>query len=109
MCNEQTLPHDYDKKINNFTLSWFNLRQKIKISTTPKIHILLHHLRDYFNITHLSLRKTTDEVIEVMHQFMHKRLSKGYWVKDISNPNHGKLLLKCVKHVNCYNLRKKRK
>ena len=70
----------------------------------PKIHIIIDHLKDYFNLTNLTLIKTTDEVVEVMY----KRLCKGYWVKDIANPNHGMLLLKCVLHINCYNLHKKK-
>ena len=107
LCNEQILPCNYDKRINDFSVAWVNLSKKFNISTTPKVHIIMDHLSDYFEMTNLSLRKTTEEVVESMHQFVNKRLCKGYWVKDISNPNHGALLFRGIKHINCYNLRMK--
>ena len=108
MCNESNLPCNYEKKLDDFAKAWFRLQKRYNISTTPKVHIILDHLEDYFDMSELSLRKTTEEVVEQMHQYVHKRLSKGYWVKDVLNPNHGILLLKGVNHINCYNLSVKR-
>ena len=105
LCNENNLPHNYVKILDNFTESWNNLSEKYSISTSPKLHIINDHLIDYFDLTEMTLRKTSDELIENMHQFMHKRLSKGYWVKNTENPSHGSKLLRAVKHINCYNLR----
>ena len=108
LCNEENLPYNYEKKIDDFARACFKLKVKFHISTTPKIHILIDHLSDYFDLTNMSLRKITEEVVEQMHQYVHKRLNKGYWVKDINNPNHGILLLRAVNHINCYNLSIKR-
>ena len=105
MCNEDYLPCNYVKIIDEFTAAWNSLSLKYSISTTPKIHIIIDHLIDYFDSSEMTLRKTSDELIENMHQFMHKRLMKGYWVKDVENPSHGLLLFRAVKHINCYNLR----
>ena len=85
-------------------MEWNKLREQFNISTTVKIHILMDHLCDYFDETSLSLAKTTDEVIENYHQFMNKRMLKGYCVKDITNPNHGVKLFNCVRHMNSYSL-----
>ena len=59
--------------------------------TTPKVHILLDHLEDCFDLSNVTLIKTTDELCENMHQFLNRRLMTSfYYVKNISNPNHGK-------------------
>ena len=90
--------------INKFSSSWFKLKSKFNISTTNKIHIILDHLEDYFCETEMTLLKTTEEVVESMHQAVYKRLMKGYNVKDITNPNHGKKLMDLVRRINTYNL-----
>ena len=105
VCNSEILPCSYTKVIDEFTSAWFKLKKKYFISTPPKIHILIHHLEDYFDETQLSLLKTTDEVVESFHQVLFKRMLKGYSVKDIFNPNHGTRLLRLINRINSYNLR----
>ena len=98
------LPHNYVEVLDKFSSSWQCLKDKFGISTTPKLHIILDHLEDYFNETNMTLLRTSDEVVENMHQFVFKRLMKGYNVKDISNPSHGDKLYNLVRHINTYNL-----
>lgn len=101
MCNKQLLPHDYQEVIDKFRSAWYNLTEEWDISTTPKIHILLDHLEDYFDLTNMTLIKVTDELCENMHQFVSKRLMKSfYYVKDVSNPNHGPRLFRAIMHLN---------
>ena len=104
VCNSQVLPHNYTEVIDKFSSSWFQLKQKFNISTTPKVHIILDHLEDYFIETDLILIKTTDEIVESIHQAVFKCLMKGYNVKDISDPNHGNKLMDLVWRINTYNL-----
>ena len=69
------------------------------------MHIILEHLMDYLDETGLSLVKTSDELIENMHQYLHKLLLKSFYkVKDVTNPNHGKRLYRAVMHLNSYNI-----
>ena len=71
----------------------------------PKLHIIIDHLDEYFSDTNLSLVKTSDQLIENMHQYVHKVMSRSmYTVKDPLNPQHGKLLFKAVKHINSMNI-----
>ena len=104
LCSHQVLPGNYCKVIDEFSLEWYKLTNQFDISTTVKIHILLDHLIDYFHETKLSLAKTSDEVIENYHQFMHKRMMKGYFIKDLTNPSAGVKLFRCVRHMNAYSL-----
>ena len=61
VCNSEILPCSYPEVIDNFAKRWFKLKSKFHISTTPKLHIILDHLEDYFDETELSLKKTSDE------------------------------------------------
>ena len=72
VCNSNVLPHNYVEVLDKFSSSWQSLKDKFGISTTPKIHIILDHLEDYFNETNRTLLKTSDEVVENMHQFVFK-------------------------------------
>ena len=90
LCSHEVLPGNYAKILDNFSFEWFKLSDEFGLTTTPKIHIIVDHLCDYFDETNLSLLQTSDEVVENFHQFMHKRMMMRYWVKDISNPNHWK-------------------
>ena len=90
--------------MDKFSSSWQSLKDKFGISTTPKLHIILDHLEDYFNETNRTLLRTSDEVVENMHQFVFKRLMKGYNVKDISNLSHGDKLYNLARQMNTYNL-----
>ena len=105
LCNEQLLRGDYHKVIDSFRSAWYNLVDEYDISTTPKIHILLDHLEDYFENCNVTLIKTSDELTENMHQVLNRRLMRSlYFVKDVLNPAHGARLFRAVQHLNSYNL-----
>ena len=74
LSNQPILSCNYHKVIDNFRQAWYRLRSTYTISTTPKIHILLDHLEDYFDETDMTLLNVLDELVENMHQFLHKRL-----------------------------------
>ena len=105
LCNAQFLASNYYQVIDNCRTTWYKLTDEYCISTTPKIHILLDHLEDYFDLTDVTLIKTTDELCEHTHQFLNKRLMRSFYlVKDITNPNHGERMFRAVRHLNSYNL-----
>ena len=95
VSNSQLLPHNYCEVIDNFTASWVKLASQFKLSTTPKLHILIDHLCDYFDETNLTLVKSSDEIVENCHQLFNKRLIKVFAVK----------LYNAVRSFNTYNLK----
>ena len=105
VSNSQLLPHNYCQVIDNFSESWLKLSTKYKLSTTPKIHIVLHHLCDYFDETNLTLVKVSDEIVENCHQLFHKRFVKGFVVKDLKHSALSKKLFNAVRSFNTYNLK----
>ena len=104
VSNSQLLPHNYCQVIDSFSRSCLKLSTKFKLSTTPKIHIVLHHLCDYFDETNLTLVKVSDEIVENCHQLFHKRFVKGFVVKDLKHSAHGEKLFNVFRSFNTYNL-----
>ena len=105
LCNRGFLPSNFPKVIDKFSSAWRSLTSSFLITKTLKIHILCTHLADYFHETGLTLLKTTDQLIENMHQYLHKRLIKSlYYVKDIENVTYGNLLYRAILYVSSYNL-----
>ena len=107
LCYEEELPskNTYCEIINELKSAYNILFTKFNVTINNKMHIIFDHLEDYFDHTKLSLVKTADELIENMHQFVHKRLLRsGYKVKDLLNPNHGLNLYRCILHINAYNV-----
>ena len=78
--NSQLLSHNYLEAIYNFIESCVQLASKFKNSTTPKLHIIIDHLCDYFDKTNLTLIKASDEIVENFHQLFNKMLIKGFAV-----------------------------
>ena len=106
MCNLQLIKHNDQEVIDGFKTAWYAIVQKyLNVSTTPKIHILLDHLEDYFDLTNVTLKKVTDELCENMQQFLVRRLVRSmYYVKHVSNTNHRARLFRAVRHLNSYNI-----
>ena len=73
--------------IDDFCSAWFNLTEMFVDSKTPKLHILIDHLEDYFHRTDATLIKTRDQLCEKMHQHLNNRpMCSFYIVKDVTNP-----------------------
>ena len=105
MISQEVLPDNYTAVINSFSNKWYILADKFRLSTPPKLHIIIDHLQEYFDATGLSLVKTSDQLIENMHQYVHKMMSQSnYYVKHVENPHHGILLFRAVQHLNCMNI-----
>ena len=105
LCYKEVLPENYAEVINQIKYAYEILVIKFNVTVSNKFHIIFHHLKEYFDKTGLSLVKTSDELIENMHQYVEKRMVKsGYKVKDILNPLHGENLLRCILHINAYNI-----
>ena len=73
MVGREILPTDYVAVINSFSNAWYRLSDKFSISTTPKIHVIIDHLEDYFKESNLSLMKTSDHLIEHIHHYTQAR------------------------------------
>ena len=76
-----------------------NLHKEFKITITPKIHIIMDHLADFFRMNGgQSLKITTDQLIEASHQHVKNVFRNSlYNVQDPTSEYHGKKTLGIVK------------
>ena len=69
------------------------------------MHIINDHFNMYIERNGKAIGFYSDECIEAAHAAMNKRMSRSnYVVKDINSEKHGENLLKCVLHLNSYNI-----
>ena len=91
--------------MGNFKKNFQKLREVSGISISLKLHYILDHLDDLFDLTGEGLGNVDDHVIECMHQYLNKRMQNSkYFVKDMASELHGEKKLKLLLHVNGYNI-----
>ena len=77
--------------IDDFLEHWDQMRDKFDLSETLKLHIIKHHLMDYFELTGEALLSVTDEVTEAVHSALrfHDE-AHGYTINMKGSPMHMK-------------------
>ena len=91
--------------IDEFTLNYLSLNVNHNLSITPKVHIIINHLKEYCVSTGLSLGRCTDKIVESVHQVVNSRFTNSkYYVKYHKSDKHGKKFYEGMIHVNSYNL-----
>ena len=70
LCVAKNLTEDYDMVIQKYKESFLVLyhNDKIKLPMTVKVHVIVHHLADYFRMTGMTLRSTSAAYCETTHQ-----------------------------------------
>ena len=53
LVNNEFLPCNYHQIIDEFTCAWCVLWNNFNVSITPKVHIIMDHLADYFDLTNM--------------------------------------------------------
>ena len=77
LCNSRNLNPDYKQIIEKFTKSWLKLKQCHRTTIPNKVHIIMHHLSEYFDRFSTTLKYFSDQTIESTHQEFGKRLEAG--------------------------------
>ena len=93
--------------IEQFELTWLDIMKPPYNTTMPlKIHIIVHHLSDFFVLTGTTLRKVSDQVIESAHHKVKTffDLRPNYNHKEKESVESGKATLAGVIHFNANNL-----
>ena len=67
----------------NFKAKWKTLVDtKFKLSWTPKVHYICDHFSDFFEdplVEGRALGHTTDQIIEHMHSYINRLLTKSFY------------------------------
>jgi hypothetical protein len=101
-----TVPSNHREVIKKLENTWRMLMSTFFITMPLKIHILIHHLSEYFETTGSTLRLVTDQVVESAHHkvLMFFKTHPNYNIKDKDTEECGEALLRAVIHFNSNNL-----
>ena len=101
----KVLDENWKESVDKFEESISFLHGKYGLSLTPKLHILITHVPQYIMLTGKPLGYISDQTVDMAHQLVNRRMERSnYYVKSLTNENHGKNLLKGILHVNTYNI-----
>ena len=106
MAHATTVEIDHREKIELFRNTWLTLMQDHGQTMPLKVHIILDHLSDYFELESKTLRNTNDQFIEACHSKVRKFFDNhpNFNHKDKSTDIYGDAILTAITHFNSYNL-----
>ena len=67
VCLEKSIDPDYQLILNDFERNFDYLYDNIDLNMTLKVHVILHHFSQYFDITNSTMRDTNGEFVETLH------------------------------------------
>ena len=71
MSLEKSIDPDYQIILNDFERNFDYLYDNIDLNMTLKVHVILHHFSQYFDITNSTMRDTNGEFVETLHSSLH--------------------------------------
>ena len=106
IAHATTVEVDHREKIELFRNTWLTLMRDYGQTMPLKIHLILDHLSDYFEMEGKTLRNTNDQFIESCHAKVRKFFDNhpNFKHKDKSTDKYGKAALAAVVHFNSNNL-----
>ena len=106
MAHATTVEIDHREKIELFRNTWLTLMRDHGQTMPLKIHIILDHLSDYFEMEGKTLRNTNDQFIEACHSKVRKFFDNhpNFNHKDKSTDKYGNAILTAIVHFNSNNL-----
>ena len=102
----QVVSNNHKAVTTKFEKLWKIAMVKFGITMPLKVHIICHHLSDYFELTGKTLRKVNDQVVEASHHkvkvFFESR--PNYNHKDKTTLASGEATLAGIVHFNSVNI-----
>ena len=92
--------------LQNFKYTWITLMEDFGLTMPLKVHIIVDHLSDYFELEGSTLRHTNDQFIEACHAKVKKFFENhpNYNHKDKSSEKYGEAILAAIVQFNSNNL-----
>ena len=103
---QKVVNKDHQQITSKFENLWIIAMDKLGITMPLKVHIICHHLSDYFEITGRTLRRVNDQVVEASHHkvktFFEAR--PNYNHHDKTTLASGEATLQAIAHFNSVNI-----
>ncbi len=98
---ERQLGGELEKTFQTFTSCYIALYNEMRVSVTPKAHILSLHVLGYVRKTNKSLFWTIESALESQHRYFLDYF-KNYKVLATHTDLYGRKFLNCVIHYNSF-------
>ena len=97
---------EFNSSLKQFEKLWIIAMEKFSITMPLKVHIICHHLSDFFTFTGKTLRKVNDQVVEASHHkvkmFFEARPNYNHQNKETLSS--GEATLAGIIHFNSINI-----
>ena len=67
VCLENEIDPDYILILDDFENNFNHLYENIELNMTLKVHVILHHFTQYFELTNSTMKDTNGEFVETLH------------------------------------------
>ena len=94
LCTAREL-EDYNLVLHDFKVNFTFLYENFGLNMPFKVHIILHHYKEYFDITNKTLRYTNGEFVESCHYSL-KNEDQMHKKRTLGTPMHVKKSLKSI-------------
>ena len=93
VCLGKEIDPDYQLILKDFESNFDILYEKKWLNMTLKIHVIIHHIDQYFQLTNTTMRDTNGEFVENLHSSLRTHEENhGYKVvRRLGTPSHLKL------------------
>ena len=95
-----------DHILQNFKRTWITLMAEFGLTMPLKVHIIVDHLSEYFELEGSTLRNTNDQFIEACHAKVKKFFENhpNYNLKDKTSEKYGEAIHAAIVQFNSNNL-----
>ena len=100
---KELLP-DYEEKIDLYCNAVYEVKDKFGMSITPKLHIVMEHVKTWCKKFNAPLGKFSEQECEAVHYQFNALWTERFIVKDIYAPSYLDQLLKAVLTFNEENI-----
>ena len=106
MSTANSVVSNHREILQNFKHTWITLMAEFGLTMPLKVHIIVDHLSEYFELEGSTLRNTNDQFIEACHAKVKKFFENhpNYNLKDKTSEKYGEAIHAAIVQFNSNNL-----
>ena len=97
VCLENEIDPDYKLILDDFENNFNHLYENIELNMTLKVHVILHHFTQYFELTNSTMKDTNGEFVETLHSSL--RIHEKTWLQNSQKAGNSYSLKKIQKFL----------
>lgn len=103
MCVEEELRENFQEVLDEFEENFETVYELFEMNMTLKMHVIIHHYADFFNMNKTNMKNTNGEHHEALHHTLKDfERTKGFFMrKNLGSLIHMQKSLKSISTFNC--------